>query len=185
MIFCCHQTLQHGSVCQQTESPATQVHQLEARSGSDECPRLPGQLEESRGICIPTICINRQMSPEDKGVTEYGGADRPTWQNQPWFPILLEMLIEPPILLPWCRDMLSDSEEHLHPLVAQKQLRLAAWKISDNNMLQLGFQSKLQNCLLQDGARGPTQQMSLAGSGGVAGVKDGRLMQFQKGFNPS
>ena len=32
----------------------------------------------------------------------------PTWQNQPWFPVLLEMLIEPLILLPWRKDMLTD-----------------------------------------------------------------------------
>jgi len=66
------------------------------------------------------------------------------------------------------------------PLDAQNQLRLAAWKISGNNMLQLGLQSKLQSCLSLDGTRGPIQHMSLAGSGGMAGVKDRKLIQFQQ-----
>ena len=79
----------------------------------------------------------------------------PAWQNQPWFPVLLEILIEFPLLLPWRKDMLTDPGDQLHPLVVQKRLRLATWKISSNSILQQEFQSKLQKCLSQDGANGP------------------------------
>jgi len=101
----------------------------------------------------------------------------PAWQNHPWFPVLL---IEFPLLLPWCKDVLTDPGDQLHPLVVQKHLRLAAWKISSNSMLQQEFQSKLQNCLSQDGAMGRMQRMGQAGNGGVAGVKGRKLSHFSR-----
>ena len=68
-------TLQHGSFCQSAKPPVTQVHQLEARPRSSEYRCLPELLERSRGICIPSICLNRQMFPKDKGGTEYSSTD--------------------------------------------------------------------------------------------------------------
>ena len=109
----------------------------------------------------------------------------PTWQNQIWYPVLLEMLIEVPILLPWCKDMLTNPENQPHPLVTQNRLRLAAWKISGDSTLQQEFRTKLQNSSLQDGAEEQTWHTSQVGSGGVAGVREGRLIPFQLGFSPS
>ena len=53
-----------GSVCNSTQPPVESVFELEARPvrNGDRC--LLHQLEGQRGICLPTICTNREMSPE-------------------------------------------------------------------------------------------------------------------------
>jgi len=69
--------LQHGCVCQLAKPSTSRVHvhQLEARSGGNEHRYILDQLEESGGICIPTLCLDRQMLTEDKGGTEYNNID--------------------------------------------------------------------------------------------------------------
>ena len=50
----------------------------------------------------------------------------PVWESQPWYPALLFMLVDYPILL---SDLLTDPFGH-HPLLMEGQLQLAAWKLS-------------------------------------------------------
>ena len=105
----------------------------------------------------------------------------PYWKTQPWFPALLELLVDFPILLPEHKNLLRDPNNQPHP---QKTLRLAAWKVSRNNTLQLEFLSKLQNCWSQAGAKVPTQPISQAGNVGIAGAIQGKSIPFIVGFNP-
>jgi len=86
-----------------------------------------------------------------------------------------------PILLPEHRNLLGDPNNQPHP---QKTLRLAAWKVSRDNTLQLAFLSKLQHCWLQAVANAPTQHISQAGNVGIAGAIQGKLIPFIVGFNP-
>ncbi|MEW8547756.1 MAG: DNA N-6-adenine-methyltransferase [Candidatus Thiodiazotropha sp.] len=69
----------------------------------------------------------------------------PTWQTQPWFPILLSMLSEEPILLPPYKDLLSSPSQQFHPLAQQSRFRLAAWKICGDEILTREFQRRLPN----------------------------------------
>ena len=53
----------------------------------------------------------------------------PFWQTQPWFTMLLHLLIDKPVFLPQLNDLLTQSHHHaLHLL--QKQLTLMACKVS-------------------------------------------------------
>ena len=70
----------------------------------------------------------------------------PPWQTQPWYPSLLSMLSDNPILLPPYKDLLSSPTQGMHPLVQQNRFRLAAWKISGEETLIKGFLSKLLSC---------------------------------------
>ena len=56
-----------GSVCNSTQPPAESVFELEARPirSGDRC--FLHQLEGQRRICLPTVCPNREMSPESTG----------------------------------------------------------------------------------------------------------------------
>ena len=52
----------------------------------------------------------------------------PVWDVQPWYPILLDLLIEYPLLL--LSHSLVDPFNRVPLLVLQDQLQLAAWKLS-------------------------------------------------------
>ena len=70
----------------------------------------------------------------------------PVWQNQAWFPRLLDLAVELPRLIPPCKDLLLDPRGQPHPLVCANKLRLVAWKISSSNTLQQEFRQTLQPC---------------------------------------
>ena len=84
-----------------------------------------------------------------------------------------------PLLLPSHNRPLQDPFNRIHPLVVNNQLQLATWKVSENPTLQKEFQSGLQSSSYQDRAKVPTQHTSWGGSGGLAGVLQGRLIPFQ------
>ena len=102
----------------------------------------------------------------------------PVWPAQAWFPILLECLIEYPVLLPKHRQLLTDPFNRLHPLLEKGQLQLAAWKVSGNATLQQAFRTELPGLSLPVGARLPTRHISHLGSDGIAGVLREKLIPF-------
>ena len=103
----------------------------------------------------------------------------PTWQNQPWYPTLLEMAVQLPILLPQSQDMLVSPGGEPHPLLAQKGLQLAVWKVSGNKPWQQEFRSKLPTCWQNTpGGRAQSALTRAPGESGVAGVCQGKLIHF-------
>ena len=50
----------------------------------------------------------------------------PIWQSQPWYPLLLRMLIMDPILLPQSPELLTNPQGEIHPMLQNHSLRLAA-----------------------------------------------------------
>ena len=76
----------------------------------------------------------------------------PIWQTQPWYPVLLEILIEFPLLLSQNRRLLEGPTGKSQPLVAQGTLK-------SDNTLQWAFQNKLQNLSLQGGAKTHVKQI--------------------------
>ena len=103
----------------------------------------------------------------------------PVWETQWWYPYLLQLLIDYPLLLPVHPDLLSDPFERKHPLLLRHQLQLAAWKVSGVSTLQQGFQRGLQNSFLQDGVGAQIPLTNLVGKGGIAGVSRGKLIPFR------
>ena len=103
----------------------------------------------------------------------------PPWQTQPWFPMLLSLLIQAPILLPPCRDILTSPTRETHPLAEQRQFRLAAWKFSGREILNKEFCNKLpsywQNSL---GEKAHHVLTTAAGDNGVVGVVENKLIHF-------
>jgi len=57
----------------------------------------------------------------------------PVWQTQIWYPTLLGMLVERPVLLPNTQNILQGPQGELHPLALQGHLPLAAWCVSGSH----------------------------------------------------
>ena len=55
------------------------------------------------------------------------------WPQRPWFPDLLELVVDGPISLPKCRDLLSQPRFHCHHLGINK-LSLHAWRLSGDSL---------------------------------------------------
>ena len=55
----------------------------------------------------------------------------PAWQTQPWYTTLLLMSVANPILLPKLKTLLCNLQSYIHSSVANTQLQLIAWKVSE------------------------------------------------------
>lgn len=70
----------------------------------------------------------------------------PMWRNQPWYPTLLKMLYQTPILLPLEMDLLLNPNGDPHPLIISGALTLLAWPITGKLAEQVHYQSGLNSC---------------------------------------
>ena len=103
----------------------------------------------------------------------------PVCDVQPWYPVLLDLLIEYPLLLPSHGQLLVDAFNRVHPFVLRDQLQLATWKLSGRPTLQREFQNELKSSSGLDGAKVPIQRTSQVGPGGLTGVLRGKLIPFR------
>ena len=101
----------------------------------------------------------------------------PVWDVQPCYPVLLDLLIEYPVLLPSYGQLLVDPFNKV--LVLRDQLQLAAGKLSGRSTLLREFKNGLQSSSGLDGTKVPTQRTSQVGPGGLFGVLRGRLIPFR------
>ena len=78
----------------------------------------------------------------------------PLWTTQPWFPVLMRMLIHVPILLPRRADLiqLPFDKQRRHPL--QHKLRLTACLLSGKDSLIREFQAELRKSSWSHGQQG-------------------------------
>jgi hypothetical protein len=54
----------------------------------------------------------------------------PYWPSQPWFPLLLETIVDVPRILPYREDLLLDANGEAHPLLTTNALCLIVWRLS-------------------------------------------------------
>ena len=102
----------------------------------------------------------------------------PIWVTQTWYPLLLQMSIDYPILIPPKENLLKNSRGENHPLLSNSTLELGAWLVSGRDWKQKEFQKELLNsCQLPD----QMEQNPITNRPGrnlVAGVIRGRLIPF-------
>ncbi|KAK3082615.1 hypothetical protein FSP39_000552 [Pinctada imbricata] len=102
----------------------------------------------------------------------------PTWQTQPWYPILLQMSIDLPVLLPMNGMTLLSPTGDKHPLILNNTLQLAGWKVSGDLSLQEDFRKKLSNFSFTRCVQARNQLTIVPGRSGMAGVSSGKLIPF-------
>lgn len=86
----------------------------------------------------------------------------PVWPHQPWYPLLLESLVELPLLPPPSSTLL-DPFNQPHPLMLSGNLQLTAWKVSRIASLKQVFQTRLWSSSSLGGAVEPMQHTCLPG----------------------
>ena len=103
----------------------------------------------------------------------------PVWQTQHWWPLLLQLTVQLPVLLPASPTLLQDpsNPKVIHPMYPR--LRLAVWTISNNSAQQQAFRTQLPAFCPRLHVNPPTNHMTAHGQNGTAGVIEGKLIQFQ------
>jgi hypothetical protein len=99
----------------------------------------------------------------------------PVWQTQHWWPLLLQLTVKQPVLLPVSPD--PSNSRAIHPM--HPRLQLAVWTISNNSAQQQAFRTQLPIFYPQLHVSPPTKHMIVHGQKGIAGVIEGKLIQFQ------
>ena len=100
----------------------------------------------------------------------------PLWPNQVWFPLLLESLVDLPILLPPTHDILMSQNGKNHPLILQGHLPLAAWPISGKHSDLRDFRKELLRYSKGLGEHQHNQLIQAPGDSGIVGVLNGVLI---------
>ena len=65
----------------------------------------------------------------------------PTWQTQPWYPLMLEMSMQCSLLLTPFPGLLLGLQGNKHSLVQNRKLMLAVWKVTGNPLRWKEFQA--------------------------------------------
>ena len=77
----------------------------------------------------------------------------PCWPSQNFYPLLLNLLIDFPIMLKWTPTILSNPNRSTHPL--GKKLKLMGCRISGKNLRRKAFHQKLLQLCLEAGLQLP------------------------------
>ena len=102
----------------------------------------------------------------------------PLWPTQPWYPLLLSMSIQQPILLPNIPNLLTNPLGQTHPLIQTTSLDLVAWMVSGRPSLTREFRDKLENSSSMQEERVPYSIMSQPGKSGICGVVENKLIHL-------
>ena len=128
---------------------------------------------EFRGYAFPPFAlIGRCLRQVISQNVEHLVLVAPVWPAQPWYPVLLQLAVDMPLLFPMTPELLRKDNE-FHPLT---NLQLAGWVLSVNSMKHQAFRKRLETYYWQPGERTPQMHMLLAATHGVA---DNKLIPFQ------
>lgn len=99
----------------------------------------------------------------------------PIWPAQPWYPTLLDLLVDFPREIPQGEDtLLGTAEAEVPPLVPS----LAAWPISGRDSKRKAFQKELLTSSWHRGGQNPQNPMTPCSKNGLAGVRSGVQIPF-------
>jgi hypothetical protein len=102
----------------------------------------------------------------------------PVWKTRVWYPILLEMLVDHPILLGMNQQLILSQNQEPHPLLELGRLRLAAWKLSSRPEGPRDFQRMLAKSWSNGGPLAQSRLTRGLGNDGIAGVLNGVTIPF-------
>ena len=100
----------------------------------------------------------------------------PLWSTQPWYPRLLEMSIQNPIILPRFQNLLKNPKQENHPLIRESNLTLVAWNISGLRSRQGEYQRKHLRSYQTAGPKELSLLTAMPGISGWAGAVKGKLI---------
>ena len=118
---------QSRSLCLPTNFPITTVCELEIRP-SCRCHRcFLNELGGHQGLCFSSICPHRTLfaTGNDAECRQFSVSSS-SMASQPWYPVLLHLAVDKPLLLPVTPELLMKDDQE-HPLT---NLQLAGWVLS-------------------------------------------------------
>lgn len=130
--------------------------------------------------CFPPFClipyILQKIDEEEAEVVLIA----PFWPTQLWFPKLIDLLIEHPILLQTKRNLLVNpiAREMEHPM--WRKVRLGVWRLSGKKFKIWDFRKKLQHCLCHPGGRTPISNIIHTSKNGPYFVVKGKLIHLKE-----
>ncbi len=168
--------LRYRPLCFTPNLPNPTICQLETGPFSSTCRCLFNQLEKHSGYAFPPFaligrCLQQVMNQEIDQLILVA----PIWPAQPWYPVLLRVCTDFPLLFPMSPTLLMRDNQP-HPLT---NLQLAGWRLSANVTKQQRFQSQLEAYCWQPGERTPPPLIHEPGINGSAGVINGKSIPFQ------
>ena len=103
----------------------------------------------------------------------------PFWDSQVWYPSLMELLVEIPLLLPNPISLLRCPQGTPHPLLLDGSLRLLACRISGRQERSMEFRRQLGVSWTMPGLPAPENLIGRPGELGLAGAWNGTWIPFQ------
>ena len=120
-----------------------------------------------RGYAFPPIAlIGRCLHQIQSHQVSHMVFVAPVWPAQPWYPLLLDLCIDFPLLLPVQEDLLTQGSR-THSL---KHLQLAGWLLSAEVTKRQTFLRRVEKSSSQPGGKIQLVPIPLPGQNGVAGV---------------
>ena len=154
---------------------------------------MEARSKQSTNRCNATV-LEQNVSPiyfppfqsdksnSEKGPSRKGRTNDNSYTNMAnatsWYPLLLEMPMQCPVLLTSLSDLLLDPQGNKHPLVQNRKLMLAVWKVTGNPLRWMEFQAMQPSLYPSQEDRVLLQVTNRPGISGLAGVLGKKLIHF-------
>ena len=102
----------------------------------------------------------------------------PVWKTQPWYPLLLQLSVKTPVLLPRQPELLRLRHNGQHHAM-WNTMQLPAWRLSGSPYQQEAFRSRCPTSFCYHGVGEPTPNSIQHGIDGTAGVFTNTLILFE------
>ena len=103
----------------------------------------------------------------------------PYWASQPWFPAALQLITEPPLIIPPSKSLLQlPGTSQTHPL--SKRLSLLALRLSGKSSHTILYQLKQKKSFLPHGGQEHKSNMEPLSEDGNGFVLNGTFIPFQR-----
>ena len=156
-------------VCLSPEHSARQICQLETRPAST----LKWKYLGVPYLFPPMILIGRTLSKISEEKIEVAIIVVPFWTSRPWWPLLLQSLVQPPTLLLQIPSLLTNRNGESHPQILSKRIQMLAYLISGNSSKREEFQLDLQKLSSDRGGSQHSKHIVHVGEYGYAGALRG------------
>lgn len=155
-----------GPLCLTILDLTPKLCELETRPRSNGHGCFHCDLDGAEGICQPPWNLVGRVLAQAQQQRATLILVAPVWRTQTWYPVLLEMCIDLPRIMP-------NEENLILPTHPQSMLevipQLAVWSISGDDTKPKSFRKKLSDSCSHRGGKNPRSHMSLSSSAGLAG----------------
>lgn len=87
-------------------------------------------MDRYHGLRFPTILLDSALFSEGEGGKISNCDSNTNMATQLWYPLLLQKLIDFPVLIPMGQRTLIAPKGEVHPLITNITRHLAGWKVS-------------------------------------------------------